>query len=410
MPKDFFKVTDLDRVLEIIDDFPRVGVETVSLLDSLKRVLVRNVHTNEDLPDFKRATMDGFALHASSTFGATESNPAYVTVKGAVDMGEIPSFSVRRGEAARISTGGMLPATTDSVVMVEHTAALDDTVIEIYRSVAPGSHVIEVGEDYAKDTVALAAGCRLRPQEMGLLAAFGHQTATVYKKPVVGIISTGDEIVPIDRQPGPGHVRDINSYTLSGLVQAAGGAPVAYGIVQDNLDTLREKCRLALDSCDAVLISGGSSVGMRDFTIEVVSSFPSAEILVHGMSISPGKPTILARVKDKAIWGLPGQVTSTMVVFSAVVRPFLFRITGGTSADGQATTVAARLNRSLSSAQGRVDYVRVKLTEKGDVLEAEPQLGKSGLLNTMVKADGLLMIDLNTEGLDRGTTVDVALL
>jgi len=405
--KEFFKVTDLKKVLEYASDFPQVEIQDVPLSDATGRVLAQDIDADVDLPDFMRSTMDGYAVRASSTFGASEANPAYLSVIGSVIMGESPLFTIGTGQAAGISTGGMLPDGADSVIMVEHTEAVDDISIEVYRSVAPGQNILEKGEDIAKNTVLVSGGKRLRAQETGLLAAFGQKKVRVYKKPVIGIISTGDEIVPIDKTPGPCQIRDINMYTLSGLVKNAGADPVTFGIVRDDFDDLFKKCTLALDKSDMVLISGGSSVGTRDFTIEVLTAFPHAQILVHGISISPGKPTILARSHHQAIWGLPGQVVSAMVVFEVVVKPFIEQISGLSLKYKKDFKLPARLSRNISSSQGRADYIRVRLNQKNGVLWAEPILGKSGLINTMVKADGLIEIGVNTEGLDKGAEVEV---
>lgn len=405
--KAFFKVTDLEQVLKYVSDFSLAGTEEIPLKETDERILADDIFSDFDLPDFMRSTMDGFAVRTASTFGASDANPAYLTVKGSVAMGETPSFSIGPGEAARISTGGMLPDGADGVAMIEHTETIDDTAIEVYRSVAPGQHVVAKGEDIRKGETLLSCGQKLRPQETGLLAAFGKETVRVYKRPVIGIISTGDEVVPVNEIPGPGHIRDINTYTLFSLVIKAGGVPVTFGIIRDEFDELFEKCSMALAQCDMVLISGGSSVGSRDFTIEALSSLPDAGILVHGISISPGKPTILAKIKDKAFWGLPGHVASAMVVFTAVVKPFIEHVGGLSLQHKRISRFSARLSRNVSSAQGRIDYLRVKLTEKEGVLWAEPVLGKSGLINTMVKADGLVEIGINTEGLDKGTQVKI---
>jgi molybdopterin molybdotransferase len=405
--KEFFKVTDLKSVLEYSSDFPRVETEDIPLDESFGRILAVSIDADVDLPDFMRSTMDGYAVRASATFGASEANPAYLTIKGVVPMGESPGFAIGSDEAATISTGGMLPEGADSVVMIEHTEAIDPTTIEVYRSVAPGQHILEKGEDIPKGGVLVPDGMRLRPQETGLLAAFGTKTATVYKKPVVGIISTGDEIVSIHETPAPGEIRDINMYTLSGLVSKAGAVPVSFGIVRDDFDDLFKACTTALAQTDMVLISGGSSVGTRDFTIDVLSALPESDILVHGISISPGKPTILAKSRNLAIWGLPGQVTSTMVVFEIVVKPFIEHISGLSQKNERTFKLSARLSRNIPSAQGRTEFIRVRLNHKDGILWADPILGKSGLINTMVNADGLIEIGLNTEGLDKETEVKV---
>lgn len=408
--KEFFKVTDLKQVLKYAADFPCVETEEIPLHETPGRILAADIVSDINLPDFMRSTMDGYAVLAQSTFGASEGNPAYLNVKGEVSMGTVPSFTVKTGEAADIPTGGMLPEGTDSVVMIEHTEAIDDATIEVYRSVAPGQHIIEAGEDIKKGESILSVGRKLRSQETGLLAALGKEYVKVYKRPVIGIISTGDEVVPITDIPGQGQIRDINTYTLSGLVKEAGGIPVSFGIVRDDFDDLFEKSSKALAQTDMVLISGGSSVGMRDFTTEVLSSLSDSRILAHGISISPGKPTILARTGNKAFWGLPGHVVSAMVVFAIVVRPFIEQIGGLSPQHEKKPKLTAFLSRNISSAQGRVDFIRIRLIRKDGVLWAEPVLGKSGLINTMVKADGMIEIGINTEGLDKGTEVEVIAL
>ncbi len=405
--KDFFKVMDIDQVTALATGFGTVADETVPADETLDRILAEAVVSDIDLPDFRRTTMDGYAVRAGATFGASEGSPAYLNVKGTIRMGDVPDFSVGPGEAARISTGGMLPDAADAVVMIEHTEALDDTVIEVYKSVAPGQHVVDVGEDFQRGETVLDRGRRIRPQEMGVLSALGRESVRVFRRPVVGIISTGDEVVPIDRMPRQGQIRDVNTYSLAGWVRRAGAVPKTYGIIPDRRDDLREACRRALSESDMVLVSGGSSVGTRDYTIDVLESLPQSRVLVHGISISPGKPTILASVDDKPFWGLPGHVVSAMVVFAVVVRPFIDHMAGLAASGMPDLRIPARLTRNLASAQGRVDYVRVRLTAGEGGLGAEPILGKSGLIHTMVRADGLIRIDRDVEGMEKGTAVQV---
>ena len=408
--KEFFKVKTIEEVLEYRTQFAPMETEAVPLTDSMGRILAEDIHSDIDLPDFPRSIMDGFAVRGGSTFGASEGSPAYLVVKGTVAMGKSSILSVEPGEAVRISTGGMLPAGADSVVMVEHTEAIDDTTIEVYRSVAPGQNMVTVGEDITKGETILKAGQPIRPQETGLLAALGRQKVSVYKRPVVGIISTGDEIVPVSEVPGPGQIRDVNTYTLMSQVLEAGGVAVPFGIVHDDYDALRATCAQALEQCDLVLVSGGSSVGARDFTIDVISAMEDSAVLFHGISISPGKPTILARIQHKQFWGLPGHVVSAMVVFSRIVKPFIEYISGRGGDVRKEIRLTARLSRNVASAQGRVDFVRIRLFKENGANWAEPILGKSGLISTMVKADGLIEIGMNTEGLDQGTEVEVILL
>lgn len=407
--KPFFQVTDLKDVLAMAEAVLPTDSEPKPLGSTLGRVLAEPVTARENVPPFARATMDGFAVAAASTFGASEANPAYLNVTGRIAMGEVPSRAVGPGEAMKISTGGMLPPGADAVAMLEHAASLDETTIEVYRSVAPGQHVIGVGEDLRLGETLIAAGRRLRPQDAGLMAALGCTRVRVYRRPRVGIISTGDEIVPAEAKPGPGQIRDVNTHTLADLVRQAGAIPAKYGLVGDDLGRLKALCRQATAENDMVLISGGSSLGMRDFTVEALAELPDSRIRVHGITISPGKPTILAQSGAKLVWGLPGHVTSAMVVFGAVVRPFLDRLCG-LAAEARRPPVMARLTRNLESAAGRVDFVRVCLVhgDHGEIL-AEPILGKSGLIRTMVQADGLIAVDMNTEGLEKGDPVAVAL-
>jgi len=405
----FFKVKSLEDVLSLTREFDPTEAETVDTREAFSRILAEDVAAPGDMPGFRRATMDGFAVNASATFGASESTPAWLEIQGTVPMGQVPDFELAPGKAAHISTGGMLPKGADAVVMVEHTQTIDDTSVEIYKSVAPLQHVIDTSEDFASGDVVLAAGTFIRPQEAGLAAGLGFTTLPVHRVPVVGIISTGDEIIPIDQDPAPGRIRDINSYTLRGFVQEAHAQVIQYGIVKDDPDQLRKVCEKALKQTDMVLISGGSSVGTRDYSVEVLSALPDTRILVHGMSVSPGKPTILAKSGSKPVWGLPGQVVSAMVVMKMVVIPFLQRIQGH-RVPKPLVRVPAKLTRNVASAQGRRDFVRVMLETGETGLTAKPVLGKSGLIRTMVLADGLLDIGENLEGLEKNTVTQVILL
>lgn len=405
---EFFQVAELESVLLLRQQFDLAPQAEVPLDRSLGRVIAKTPTADENVPGFDRATMDGYAVAARGTFGASESNPAFLEVIGDVTMGNSPDCRLGNGQAARISTGGMLPEGADAVVMIEHTATLDEETIEIYRSVAPGQHVVTAGEDLPRGDTPVLRGRRLRSADLGILASMGIDPVPVYQRPTVGIISTGDEIVPIQGSPPVGKVRDINSYSLAGLVSAAGAQPMLFGLVPDEKAALDQTCRQALESCHMVLISGGSSVGKRDFTIDVLEGLPDAEILVHGIAISPGKPTILAGVNGKAVWGLPGHATSAMVVFLAAVQPFVEHV-GGMIENRQPAPlrIPARLTRNIPSASGRTDFIRVRLFKEDQQWWAEPLLGQSGLIRTMVDADGLVVVDRNTEGLDRHSLVEI---
>lgn len=409
MTKEFFKVLDVEQVLGLRQRFGPVSVEEVRLEAGIGRILAEDVAAVGNLPGFARSTVDGYAVRAASTFGAGESSPALFRLVGSVVMGEAPQVAISPDEAVRITTGGMLPQGADSVVMLEHADALDENSIEVFRSLAPGQNIIAVGEDFEHGSRIADAGRRLRSQDAGVLAAFGRTRLRAFRQPKVGIISTGDEIVPADAVPGPAQIRDMNSYTLAGLVAHAGAVPLSFGIVRDEFDSLYAACSRALEQCDLVLISGGSSVGARDYTVEVIAAFTGSEILVHGIAISPGKPTILAQVLGKALWGLPGHVVSAMIVFSRIVRPFLLHIAGMAAPLEEDIRVPARLTRNVASAQGRTDFIRVRLLSRAGERWADPILGKSGLINTMVKSDGVIEIGKNVEGLDEGAGVEVIL-
>ncbi|MFH2092593.1 MAG: gephyrin-like molybdotransferase Glp [Pseudomonadota bacterium] len=407
----FFNVKSLEDVWKLIGDFSPIESEVIPVSRSFSRILAQDILSPADIPGFRRAAMDGYAVAAHSTFGASESNPAWLEIAGTIFMGDIPDFKINPGTAARISTGGMLPEGADAVVMVEHTEVVDEHSVEIYKSVAPLQHVIDASEDFAKNEAVLTWGTFIRPQEQGLMAGLGIEQVRVYQQPKVGIISTGDEIIPIDQIPLPGQIRDINSYTLSAFIREAHADPVCYGIVKDDPAALKVSMEQALEETDMVMISGGSSVGTKDYTIDVLSGLPDTRVMVHGISISPGKPTILAKSGNTPVWGLPGQVTSAMVVLKIVVLPFLDRLKGLSNTDrsSRRIVVPARLTRNVASTQGRRDFVRVKLIREKDQLLAVPILGKSGLIRTMIHADGLLEISDHLEGLEKDTQVNIIL-
>lgn len=406
----FFKVKTSEEVLQLLKGFDPAGTETIDIGDALNRILSREIIAEEDLPGFRRTTMDGYALRACDTFGASENLPAFLELMGEVAMGQIPTDIVTPGKAIRISTGGMIPEGADAVVMIEYCHSLDEKTIEVSRTVSPLENIIMPGDDFKKGVVIFERGAMLRPQDIGILAGLGIQTITAYKRSKVAIISTGDEVIPIDQSPRPGQVRNINSYTLSAFCSQVGAIPVNLGLCKDNFSDLRKMVAGAIETCDTVWISGGSSVGIRDITLKVIESFDGAELLVHGIAISPGKPTIIARIGNKAVFGLPGHVASAMVVAEIFLNPFLSRLAGVVSApEDNHFYLQAQLARNIESASGRDDYIRVKLDKRDGRIFAEPIFGKSGLISTLVDAHGLLKIDRNTEGFYKGQTVDVML-
>ncbi|HJX33613.1 MAG TPA: molybdopterin molybdotransferase MoeA, partial [Desulfatiglandales bacterium] len=319
----FFKVKTAEEVLEILKEFNALGEETISLEDALNRILSREIVSREDLPDFPRSSMDGYAVRARDTFGATETLPVSLDLAGEIAIGMAAEISVGPGKAVRIPTGGMIPEGAEAVVMDEYCHHLDDKTIEVSHAVSPLENVISPGDDFKKDVTIFKKGTRLRPQDLGLLAGLGISTVSVHKRAKVAIISTGDEIVPIDQRPGPGQVRDINSYTLTAFCRQTGVIPVNLGLCKDRFNDLRDMVKRGIETADTLWISGGSSVGTSDMTVKVLESFDHMELLVHGISISPGKPTIIARIGNKAVFGLPGHAASAMVIAEIFLNPFL---------------------------------------------------------------------------------------
>jgi len=325
-------------------------------------------------------------------------------------MGEASSVVVEAGQAVKIPTGGMLPEGADGVVMKEYCSLLDEETLEVSRTISPLENVIQPGDDFRQGAAFLNKGHRLRPQDLGVMAGLGLAEAPVFRKPRIAIISTGDEIVPVDKPALPGQVRDINRYTLGALCRRVGAEPICMGVCPDDFEALKGMSEKALIEADSLWISGGSSVGTKDLTLQVFETLPQFELLVHGISISPGKPTIIGKSGPKPVIGLPGHVASALVVAEVFMTRMILRLSGDADLGSHIYAgVEAELSQNIESANGREDYIRVKLIEEGESLTARPVFGKSGLISTLVEADGLIRIDMNTEGLYQGEKVRVML-
>ena len=395
-------------VLKHIPRMP-VAADDIPVREALGRVTAGPVIANESLPAFIRSTVDGFAVRAQDTFGASDTLPAYLRLVGEIPMGRAPEFSIQTGKAALIHTGGMLPEGADAVVMLEQTQVARPDEIEILKAVAVGENIIKAGEDVAIGSIVLPAGMRLRVAEIGGLMALGQVSVRVVRKPRIGILSSGDEVIPPDQTPVPGQVRDVNSYALAALVEQEGGTAVLKGIIPDRREALLSAVSQALVECDAVVITAGSSASTRDLTAEIIDQMGPPGVLVHGVNVRPGKPTILGVCQGKAVIGLPGNPVSALVIarifVAAVVRHLL-----GLSADPRRAYVPARLTINLASQAGREDWVPVKLTfsEQGPL--AEPIFYKSNLIFSLTRADGLVHIPADATGLSVGALVEVELL
>ncbi|NNK57219.1 MAG: molybdopterin molybdotransferase MoeA [Desulfofustis sp.] len=397
------------RLLSHIGEI-KPGVQRLPLEKCLDRVCASQVVSPEDLPPTDRSTMDGFAVIAADTFGASQSMPGYLDIRGEVVMGEVPAGKISRGTCFKIPTGGLLPAGADAVVMHEHTVPVDSEVVEIIKPVGSGANLIKQGDDIRKGAVAVERGQLLRPQELGLLAGLGISEVEVYAPLEIGVISTGDEIVDYREIVSPGKIRDINSIVLSSLVRRCGALVHDYGIVSDDENTFFSIVEEAVTENNLVLFSGGSSVGMRDLGEQAIERIGNPGILVHGVSLKPGKPVIIGLCDGTPVFGLPGHPVSAMVCFDFFVRPAIEILSGITPVSTiNQPSVQARLKRNINSAAGRLDVVRVQLELEGDVLQARPILGKSGAISTLSQAHGYFLIDEDSQGVSSDDTVDVYL-
>lgn len=406
---EFFNVQPVEAALETLfaQWTPQARTQTLDPRNTLGRVLAKSPTSPIHLPTFARSTMDGFAVRAADTFGASQSLPAYLMVVGQVAMGVEPTIEVAAAQAVEIHTGAMLPPGADAVVMVEKTQALNDHEIEVLSPVAPGENVVQIGEDVVKGEAILYAGHRIRPQDIGGLLALGIFSVDVVAPPSVGILSCGDELVSPEESPALGQIRDINAHILAALVRQAGGEPVLLGIAHDQLEDFLPRAQAGFRDVDVLVITAGSSVSARDLTAEVINCLGKPGVLQHGLAVKPGKPTILALCENKPVIGLPGNPVSALLVARQIVVPIIRRALGEEPLPN--ATVHATLASNIASTTGREDSVPVRLVERDSMLLAEPIFGKSNLIYTLVNADGLIHIPLNSNGLRVGTAVEVTL-
>ena len=393
-----------EEVLALIkEEFSPLGqTELVSLSDSLGRILAENIAAEEYVPDFDRSTVDGYAVRASDTFGCTDAIPAILPLQQTVRMGEDADFSLNAGECVAVPTGGAVPKDADGVVMMEYTEDYGDGTIGVSKPAAPGQNLIFRGDDVYPGKVILHRGRVLSSADIGAMAAIGRVQVPVAKKLTVGVISTGDELVPPEVQPGPGQVRDVNSPMLEAMLTAFGCNVINYGIVIDDEALLTRKVQQAAAECDAVLLSGGSSVGVKDAACRIIES--TGKLLLHGIAIKPGKPTILGKTGEKPLVGLPGHPVAAYFITKLFVLPLLGQLSGR---DMTAYTVTAKVTESISANHGRAQYHCCRLSRKGAQVYAEPIRGKSGLITTLAGADGYFCIDRDCEGLPKNAEIQV---
>ena len=392
-----------EEVLALIEEefAPVAAVELVPLAEALGRVLAQDIAATEYVPDFDRSTVDGYAVRARDTFGCSDAIPAILPLQGEVLMGEGAEFSLNPEECVAVPTGGAVPEGADSVVMVEYTEDYGGE-IGISKPAAPGQNMIFRGDDVYPGKVILQKGRVLSAQDIGALAAIGRVMVPVVKKLTVGILSTGDELVPPEVVPGAGQVRDVNAPMLTAMLTGFGVHVISYGIVVDDEAKLAEVVAKAVAECDAVLLSGGSSVGVKDAACGIIESM--GKLLLHGIAMKPGKPTIIGKTGKKPLVGLPGHPVAAYFVAKLFVLPLLGRLM---ERDMTAYTVTARLTESISANHGRAQYHCCRLEYRDGVLWASPIRGKSGLITTLAGAEGYFSISRDCEGLPQGAEIQV---
>ncbi len=404
---DVVSISEAKRRLEGAVKLER-RTEEVGLDECLGRVLATDVVAGVDVPPFDRASMDGYAVLASDTFYADEESPVELEVLGYVKAGDSSTHEISPGRCMGIATGAPMPVGANAVVMVEYTEQEGDKV-KIYKPVAPGENVMPAGSDIMRGELVLRAGTRLSPREVGVLAALGMARVQVYARPKVGIISTGDEVSEPGKPLSFGRIYDANAYAIAQAVRECGGAPELLGIARDSEEDLRGYLERALGTCDVVITTGGTSAGVGDLCYRVIDTLGSPGVIVHGVAIKPGKPTVIGVVDGKPVFGLPGYPTSAMVTFQVFVAPLLRRLSG--LQEPERRRVKARTAMRFYSAGGRYEYRLVNLVRGADGgYTAYPMLTGSGAITTFAEADGYIEIPEHVEMLGEGEEHEVVLL
>ncbi len=399
--KNFFQVVPYQQALqELIAGRPQQESQMTGLYDAVGCISAEDVYSGEDLPAFNRSTVDGYALRAEDIYGCSESSPGLLDCAGEIKMGQGATLSLNKGQCCWIPTGGMLPAGSDAVIMMEYTERLDEMTVLAHRPVALFENVMQIGEDVRKHQLILTAGQRIRPADIGLMASLGIEGLKAFKPYRVGIISTGDEIVPPEQQLGPGEIRDVNSYALYAAVDAYGAIPTVYPLVKDQFEDIERTVAAGLADNDILLLSGGSSVGVMDVTLEALMSFPNARMLFHGIAVKPGKPTLAVLINEKLVIGLPGHPVSALTIFYILVAPLLGPQSGLCDCEGY-------LNVNVFSQAGRDDFIPAAIEEYEGQSLIRPLLGKSGLMSILSQARGFIHIPYEKQGIKAGEKVKV---
>lgn len=409
MNLDFYHVVSIEKAQELLKDLaltrPLQKTE-VAVEDALHRYVADDLFAKFDLPGFNRSTVDGYAIRWKDVVGASESIPSMLSLTGKVSMGESTLLNVNSGEAVYVPTGGMLPSGSDAVVMIEYTDKLDETTLMVSSPVSQGENITYIGDDLANGELLIKKGARITPYDIGLLVGLGTTTVAVFDRPKVAVISTGDEILDPSQDSAVGQVFDMNGYALSALVQELGGTVVLKSIVKDEFDALRQCMEQCLEKADIILISGGSSVGVRDYTKLLIESFDESRLLIHGLAIKPGKPTLLGTVGEKVVFGLPGHPVSALVVFEELVKSYFDQLR---ECSQRKVTISARLTGNVHGAPGRDTFQMVGLEKRDNEWYAEPIYAKSGMMSLLAHSSGYFIIPMHKEGYKQDECVEVYL-
>ncbi|AKL94887.1 molybdopterin biosynthesis protein [Clostridium aceticum] len=394
-----------EKIKEVFADLVLM-MEEIPILEALNCIIYEDIKATINVPEFNRSTVDGYAVIAKDTYGASDALPSFLTSIGEVAMGKPTELVLQSGQCCYVPTGGMLPQNSDAVVMIEYTEVLEDNTVCVQSAVAPKENILQFGEDVSKGQVIFQKGHKLRPQDIGVLAGMGITKVNVYKKPRVSIISTGDEIVAPEEEAQLGQIKDMNTYSIATAAMKDHCEVMGMAVVKDDLEQLKEKIEEFLETSDIVLISGGSSMGTKDVTKDAINAIGDPGVFIHGLAVKPGKPTIVGKVKSKAVFGLPGQPVSALVVYQTLVTYLIKNLYGD---KGPVPYITGELAVNIASAPGREHYVMVRVCEEDGKTIVSPVHGKSGMLTMMTKSMGYVKIDTNQEGLLKGENVKVYL-
>jgi len=415
--REFLELNPLEKFwqqLEFCLEKKKLQVEKIKLNNAAGRILAEDILSPVDLPPFSRSTVDGYAVKAADTAGASASMPTYLDIIGSIQMGQKTEIELKSGQVAAVPTGGMIPQNADAVLMIEDTEKIESKLIESFKALAVGENIVQKAEDIGAGELLFKKGHKIMARDIGALAGLGITEFDVFQKAAVSIISTGDELIPAEAKAKAGQIRDINSYSIAAYLDKIGAETKKVGIIKDKFDNLKSALQKELGQ-DLVLISGGSSVGIKDMTIDLLNSLGEPGVLLHGLAIKPGKPTILADIEGTIVVGLPGHPASAWTV-NTVLSAEIVRVLNGEKKPSEMGSennkyfIEAELTRNLVSDKGREEYIPVKIIEKNEKLFAEPLLAKSSLITNLAYGDAVLKIPQNKEGIDKGELVRLKLI